>query len=170
MVLVMAFCLGQLGALAVEYGRLCQDEAAAASGTPSVPCGQPDTWTKDEATAAPADGNWGLGFPGEGQKPVGNADAAYLKQFNAFYVGDTPEKIIYLTFDAGYENGHTAAILAALKTVSYTHLASLGNHLLNRIPVLLWLKLLVLCHIISGVSPLIARPAPVRGGGGIRLR
>ena len=115
MVLVMAFCLGQLGALAVEYGRLCQDEAAAASGTPSVPCGQPDTWTKDEATAAPADGNWGLGFPGEGQKPVGNADAAYLKQFNAFYVGDTPEKIIYLTFDAGYENGHTAAILDALK-------------------------------------------------------
>ena len=27
----------------------------------------------------------------------------------------TEEKVIYLTFDAGYENGNTAAILDALK-------------------------------------------------------
>ena len=30
-------------------------------------------------------------------------------------MGDTAEKVIYLTFDAGYENGCTAAILDALK-------------------------------------------------------
>ena len=31
-----------------------------------------------------------------------------------FYAQDTSEKVIYLTFDAGYENGNTPAILEAL--------------------------------------------------------
>lgn len=62
-----------------------------------------------------AEGNWGLSFPAKGQKPVGNASADYLKQYNAYFVRDTEDKVIYLTFDAGYENGHTAAILDALK-------------------------------------------------------
>ena len=47
--------------------------------------------------------------------PVGNATADYLKQFNAYYAQNTQDKVIYLTFDAGYENGNTAAILDALK-------------------------------------------------------
>lgn len=64
---------------------------------------------------ASADGNWGLSFQQEGQPPVGNATSDYLKQFNAHYAADTQEKILYLTFDAGYENGNTAAILDALK-------------------------------------------------------
>ncbi len=59
--------------------------------------------------------NWGLGFGEAGQTPTGNASAEYLAQYNAYYVGDTDEKIIYLTFDAGYENGNTAPILDALK-------------------------------------------------------
>ncbi len=60
-------------------------------------------------------GNWGLHFSEEGQPPTGNATAAALKAHNAYFVGDTTQKTIYLTFDAGYENGHTAAILDALK-------------------------------------------------------
>lgn len=67
------------------------------------------------AVAASAEGNWGLSFPGEGQMPVGNATADYLKQYNAYYVQDTQDKVIYLTFDAGYENGNTEKILDALK-------------------------------------------------------
>ena len=35
--------------------------------------------------------------------------------YNAYYLGDTSEKIIYLTFDEGYENGYTAQILDILK-------------------------------------------------------
>ncbi len=50
-----------------------------------------------------------------GQTPVGNASADTLKNFDAFYVGDTSKPVIYLTFDAGYENGCTPAILEALK-------------------------------------------------------
>ena len=59
--------------------------------------------------------NWGLSFPEEGQTPVGNATAEFLSQYDAWYVGDTSRKVIYLTFDCGYENGNTEAILDALK-------------------------------------------------------
>ena len=59
--------------------------------------------------------NWGLSFPAEGESPVGNASAADLGQRNAYYLGDTTKKVIYLTFDCGYENGYTEQILDALK-------------------------------------------------------
>jgi len=62
-----------------------------------------------------ADGNWGLSFQIEGEKPVGNASPEYLKQYNAYFVKDTTENVIYLTFDAGFENGNTEKILDALK-------------------------------------------------------
>ena len=64
--------------------------------------------------AASAD-NWGLSFPEPGQTPVGNADAAFLKDYNCYFVGDTTQPVIYLTFDAGYENGCTAKILDVLQ-------------------------------------------------------
>jgi peptidoglycan-N-acetylmuramic acid deacetylase len=38
-----------------------------------------------------------------------------LAQYDAVYLGDTSQKVIYLTFDAGYENGCTAKILDTLK-------------------------------------------------------
>ncbi|MBQ3356324.1 MAG: delta-lactam-biosynthetic de-N-acetylase [Oscillospiraceae bacterium] len=60
-------------------------------------------------------GSWGLSFRTEGEPPVGNADSASLQQYDAAYIGDTKEKVIYLTFDAGYENGCTAQILDVLK-------------------------------------------------------
>ncbi len=59
--------------------------------------------------------NWGLGGYGDGVKPTGIAPAEELKKYDAYYVGDGDEKVIYLTFDAGYENGNTEPILDALK-------------------------------------------------------
>ncbi len=67
------------------------------------------------AVETAAEGNWGLSFQQEGQPPVANATMDYLKQFNAYYAQKTQDKVLYLTFDAGYENGNTAAILDALK-------------------------------------------------------
>ncbi len=99
----MAFCAGNLSARAVAHFTNEQPSVPAA-----IPCGQP-------AAPASADGNWGLSFQSEGQTPVGNATADYLKQFHAYYAGPAQEKVIYLTFDAGYENGNTPAILDALK-------------------------------------------------------
>ena len=59
--------------------------------------------------------NWGLGFGAEGTQPTGTASAEKLKEYNAYYVGAAEEKKIYLTFDCGYENGNSSAILDALK-------------------------------------------------------
>ncbi len=73
-------------------------------------------YTQTISLAAQAE-NWGLGFGGvaEGGQPTGNASAEELKKYDAYYVGDPEEKVIYLTFDCGYENGNTEAILEALK-------------------------------------------------------
>lgn len=70
---------------------------------------------KDRTVNTSADGNWGLSFQQEGAAPVANATAEYLAKYNAFYAEKTDEKVLYLTFDAGYENGYTANILDTLK-------------------------------------------------------
>ena len=59
--------------------------------------------------------NWGLGFGTEGKPPTGNASAEELKKYNAYFIGDTTQNTIYLTFDCGYENCNTEPILDALK-------------------------------------------------------
>ena len=60
-------------------------------------------------------GSWGLSFRQEGAPPIGTAGADQLGRYDAAYLGDTSEKVLYLTFDAGYENGCTAQILDTLK-------------------------------------------------------
>ena len=60
-------------------------------------------------------GSWGLSFRQEGAPPVGSAGADQLRKLDAAYLGDTTRPVIYLTFDAGYENGATEKILDVLK-------------------------------------------------------
>ncbi len=59
--------------------------------------------------------DWGLSFGIPNAAPQGNVSAEILKEYNAYYIGDKESKIIYLTFDAGYENGYTERILDTLK-------------------------------------------------------
>lgn len=59
--------------------------------------------------------DWGLSFNEPGSQPTGNARAKDLAWYDAYFVGDDSEKVIYLTFDCGYENGNTEPILDALK-------------------------------------------------------
>ena len=93
-ILTVAACLVALSLLLFAGGRFLGDYTAA---------------------SASANKNWGLSFQQEGQPPTGNASAEELRKLNACYLGDTSQKKIYLTFDAGYENGCTAPILDALK-------------------------------------------------------
>jgi len=65
--------------------------------------------------AVQAGDSWGLYFPSDGERPRGNAEADYLLQFDSYFIGNADEKVIYLTFDAGYENDLTAGILDTLK-------------------------------------------------------
>lgn len=62
-----------------------------------------------------ADGNWGLSFQQEGAAPIANASPEYLAKYDGYYADITEKKVLYLTFDAGYENGYTANILDVLK-------------------------------------------------------
>ena len=59
--------------------------------------------------------SWGLSFQTQGATPIGPASSQILAKYDAVYVGDTSQKVLYLTFDAGYENGCTAKILDVLK-------------------------------------------------------
>ncbi len=58
-------------------------------------------------------GAWGLSY--STTTPSGPVSSAQLARYNACYLGDTTQKVLYLTFDAGYENGCTAQILDVLK-------------------------------------------------------
>ena len=60
-------------------------------------------------------GAWGLHFSQAGQTPQGPASQSQLAQYDAAFVGSSEEKVLYLTFDAGYENGCTAQILDTLQ-------------------------------------------------------
>lgn len=60
--------------------------------------------------------SWNYKYNGIGKTPLNQSELPALKEnYSAYYVGDTKKKVIYLTFDEGYENGYTAAILDTLK-------------------------------------------------------
>ena len=59
--------------------------------------------------------NWGLSFQEKEKPPVIDVNKEFLEQYDAYYLGDEENKKIYLTFDAGYENGNTEKILDILK-------------------------------------------------------
>lgn len=96
----IGLCAGVFAVLAAIFVLFPRENAASAAAEQAVPASVSD---------------WGLSFQTEGQPPVGNVSAEELRRWNAFYVGDTSKPTIYLTFDAGYENGCTPAILDALK-------------------------------------------------------
>ena len=70
--------------------------------------------TKDKI-AVMSSNSWGLSFQEEGKAPVIDVEREKLQELDAYYLGKEEEKKIYLTFDAGYENGNTEKILDALK-------------------------------------------------------
>ncbi|MCL2577628.1 MAG: polysaccharide deacetylase family protein [Defluviitaleaceae bacterium] len=59
--------------------------------------------------------SWGIYFPKDGGRPEANATAEQLLQYDAYFMGNENDKVLYMTFDAGYENGLTAGILDVLK-------------------------------------------------------
>ncbi len=79
-------------------------------------------------------GAWGLNFRTQGAAPMGPASSAQLAKYDAAYLGNTEDKVIYLTFDAGYENGCTAKILDVLKKHSVPAAFFLAGHYLESQP------------------------------------
>ena len=67
------------------------------------------------ASEAVTTGSWGLSFHTSGSAPSGPTSREKLAEYDAAFVGDDTEPVLYLTFDAGYENGYTEKILDTLK-------------------------------------------------------
>lgn len=81
--------------------------------------------------------NWGLWYGnGAGQPPTGEDSAQTLAQYGAYYMGSPEEKILYLTFDCGYENGQTAKILDTLKKHHVPAAFFVVGHYLDAAPAL----------------------------------
>ena len=78
--------------------------------------------------------NWGLGFGESGTQPTGNATPEELRKYNTYYIGNDDEKVIYLTFDCGYENGNTEKILEALKKHDVKATFFVAGHFLETSP------------------------------------
>ena len=75
---------------------------------------------------------WGLSGYGNEQTPSPPTGAAeMLSKYGGMYVGDTAQKNIYLTFDLGYEAGHTAAVLDILKSNDIRAIFFLCSHYLG---------------------------------------
>ena len=69
-------------------------------------------YTKDLSTV---EYNWYFNPREDGKQPLPIQEANFFKDYDSYYVGNPNEKIIYLTFDSGYENGFTNHILDVLK-------------------------------------------------------
>lgn len=95
--LLLFFSLCFLGGRTVSWLLSTQEEAAASSSL---------LFSSE---------NWGLSYPEEGKLPTGNASIDELAAHHAYYAENTEEKVLYLTFDCGYENGFTPKILDVLK-------------------------------------------------------
>ena len=49
-------------------------------------------------------------------RPTAEGNMSFIEKYDGAYIGKNPdEKVVYLTFDAGYENGNVARVLDALK-------------------------------------------------------
>ncbi|MBQ6820051.1 MAG: delta-lactam-biosynthetic de-N-acetylase [Clostridium sp.] len=60
--------------------------------------------------------NWYFVNREKGKTPEQPKESAeYLSEYDGYYVGDTNSKVLFLTFDQGYENGNTSKILDILK-------------------------------------------------------
>ncbi len=78
--------------------------------------------------------NWGLSFKDPGKRPIIDASPELLAKYNAHFVGNEDEKVLYITFDAGFENGNTPEILDALKEHNAPAAFFLVGNVLDREP------------------------------------
>lgn len=77
--------------------------------------------------------DWGTGAYGDDKKPEGMDSIEEMAKYNAYYCTETgnDEKVIYVTFDCGYENGYTEPILDVLKAHNVSATFFLAGNYLN---------------------------------------
>jgi len=78
--------------------------------------GNTEQSTTDTSSLNKAEKSWYYVVKTNGEPSGEPADILTLiNKYSAYYLGDTSKKVLYLTFDEGYENGYTSKILDILK-------------------------------------------------------
>ena len=99
-------------------------------------CGVVTVLSCTMTTPAAVSREWGIKFESPGKKPKVDFSDEELKVYDAYYMGDGQDKFIYLTFDAGYENGLTDHILDILQKTDVPAAFFLVGHYIKRNPAL----------------------------------
>ncbi len=73
----------------------------------------------------------------DGSQPIVADNAPFIDEYGVFYLGEETSKEIYLTFDAGFENGNTAAILDVLKEKEVSATFFVTGHFMQSHPELI---------------------------------
>lgn len=77
---------------------------------------------------------WSFKRNTENKPVVGYNQGIDLEKYDAFYIGNTEDKVVYLTFDEGYEYGYTPMILDALKKYSVQASFFVTRHFIDSEP------------------------------------
>ena len=78
---------------------------------------------------------WGIPKSKNEQQPwPGEEYDTIIRQNDAFYIGSPDERVLYLTFDCGYENGNMPIILDSLKKHDVPGLFFLTGHFMEQCP------------------------------------
>lgn len=94
----------------VEIQKIIVDAPQAVS-YPELKFGSP--YLKDGSLSNAKKG-WYFGRNTSHTPPTAQKDFD-IRQFDGYYLGDVSQRVVYLTFDEGYENGYTEKILDVLK-------------------------------------------------------
>ena len=80
-------------------------------------CLAPGNYIKSSAISDSSELNWYYAPVKENNQIPGapKESADFLDEYDAYFLGDTSSKVLYLTFDEGYEKGYTGLILDTLK-------------------------------------------------------
>ncbi|MBD8006671.1 delta-lactam-biosynthetic de-N-acetylase [Bacillus norwichensis] len=79
--------------------------------------------------------HWGFKKGSDGkQAEAGEAYDNLLEKYGAFYKGNAKDKVLYLTFDNGYENGYTEKVLDVLKAEKVPAAFFVTGHYLESAP------------------------------------
>jgi len=110
-----------------------------ASATPTEPKAEKESagGSIDTSSLSNTKKGWGFKRNDQHQQPEMPASiSAELRKYGAYWVGSPDEKVVYLTFDEGYENGYTGRILDILKANDVKAAFFVTGHYLKSQPAL----------------------------------
>ena len=104
------------GAEVKKNGEARPENTGGPSTSPSNAGGLSSTIPSNTGGLSNAKNGWGLKRNDSHLQPeMSSSTIKRLGQHGAYWIGKSDEKVIYLTFDEGYENGYTPVILDSLK-------------------------------------------------------